>query len=390
MSKESPLYDLIVIGLGPAGSAAAYFAARQGYKVLGIDRAVFPRQKLCGGAISARIDDVFDFDLSPVVRKRVNTGILHFGKNRPLSFTLGRPFIYLVERGEFDYFLLRKATDAGTIIRQNETFLHAVEKKEYVQVQTDQGAYRCRYLLGCDGALGPAGRLLNREKPGWKGFGVEEEYPGKGVSMPENSVLIRFNEVPDGYGWLFPKGATTSAGLVRFSGKWPGAKKAYQGFMTRYRLVPGTPAGHPLPVYSGPYGRCRASGRIGLAGDAAGLVERFLGEGIYFAIRSGKLAAQSLNDALSGGVPFELGYLHALEKEIYPDLEVSQKLAKGVYGFPLLSYWVARWSGALFRRYLESLTTSSGYRQFLGKILPLWLQKSLKIVYNLRKKFLTG
>lgn len=388
MKANLPLFDLVVIGLGPAGSTAAYFAARQGYKVLGIDRAVFPRQKLCGGAISARIDEVLDVDFSRIIQKRVNTGILHFGRNKPLSFTLEKPFIYLVDRQEFDHFLLRKAEEAGALIRQNETFIHADEKEEFVQVRTDQGLYRCRYLLGCDGASGRIGKLLNPERTGWEGFGMEEEYPGDALSLPRNSVLIRFNEAPQGYGWLFPKERTASAGVVRFARKWPGAKRAYQDFLARYDLkTEGTVGGHPLPLYGGPQALCRARGRIALAGDAAGLVEGFLGEGIYFAVKSGKLSAQSFVQAIKTGADFDKIYLNTLEKEIYPDLDVSRKLAKGVYGFPVLSYWIARLSGGLFRRYLESLTTSPGYRQFPGKTLPVWLQKSLKIVYNLRKKF---
>lgn len=379
------IYDLIVIGLGPAGSSACYFGAKQGLKVLGFDKAAFPRHKLCGGAISTRIDEVLDFDLSTVIRQRADTGILDFDGDR-LRFALGKPFVYLVERPEFDAFLLQKADKAGAVIRLQEAYLSHEENEDFVEVRTDHGVYRSRYLLGCDGALGKVGRQLNPSDIEQKGFGLEAEIPPESAPsfISRGSVLIRFNEVAWGYGWIFPKEKSASAGLVRFSGKWKGAKEAYLRFLAHYQLEASS-RGHPLPVYSSALELCRAKGRVGLAGDAAFLADDFLGEGIYFSVKSGKLAARSVSSSLQGE-DFESLYLKGLGEEIFADLETSRKLAEGIYSLPLLTYWVIKFNPRLFLDYLESLTRESGYRDFYRENLPQWLQKGLKIVYNFKKK----
>src|SRR5579872_4717814 len=112
------VYDVIIVGAGPAGSTTARECAERGLSVLLLDRAEFPRDKPCGGGVNVRTARLLPFDLSPVA-ERVIYG-LRVSVHRSNSFEreAQEPLSYLTQRRRFDAFLAEKAVGAGAVLRE--------------------------------------------------------------------------------------------------------------------------------------------------------------------------------------------------------------------------------------------------------------------------------
>ena len=107
------MHDVIVVGLGPAGSTAAYELASSGLRVLALDKEKFPRYKSCGGCISTKIERELDFDISGAVEDTVYGATFTYKSGRPVDIMSDRPVGYNVMRDRFDNLLVGKAREAG-------------------------------------------------------------------------------------------------------------------------------------------------------------------------------------------------------------------------------------------------------------------------------------
>ncbi len=134
------MYDLIVVGAGPAGSTAARTASKMGLKALILEKEAFPRYKPCGGALSDRAISLLDFSLPEELCERTITGArVHF-KDVVTERHKGYRLLTLVTRSSFDNFLLQKALDAGAK-HATQKVLDFVERKDHVEVLTDEGCH---------------------------------------------------------------------------------------------------------------------------------------------------------------------------------------------------------------------------------------------------------
>jgi flavin-dependent dehydrogenase len=202
-------------------------------------------------------------------------------------------------------------------------------------VETSGGPLRARILLAADGATGPTARAAGWTAPLETVPALEAE-----VQVPPR-VLARYADgarfdlgVPDGgYGWVFPKGAHLSVGVGAFA---RGAvRRRLRGELGRYLRVVGLGdatlmrvRGAPIPVRPR---RDAVRGRVFLAGDALGLADPLTGEGISLAIRSGRLAAESLLVArLDPGAAGAI-YARSLRREILGELRIARVLAWVLY-----------------------------------------------------------
>lgn len=182
---------------------------------------------------------------------------------------------------------------------------------------------------------------------------------------PRDEVRIEFGSIPFGYGWVFPKGDHLSIGVGGLRDKIGNPRAFYDEFLVDQDLVDAITdekrKGYIIPVFAG--GREPiASGRTLLVGDAAALVDPFLGEGIYYAIRSGQFAAQAIGDALSTEAPSALsGYGDLIEEEIYREFRAARKLAFFLYAFPRAAYEILKRRRAFVELYFDTLRGEASY-----------------------------
>lgn len=329
-------YDAIVVGLGPAGSTAAYEMASAGRTVLALDREQFPRYKVCGGALSSRLDRV----IGPAYHESVEAVVrgLTFVYNGAEGFRLDAdgPLAYFVMRDRFDAGLAERAARAGAELRYSETVRDVEETADAVRVRTSQGTYRGRFLVGADGAHSRLARRLN-PRPIPVAYGLEAEIQHPSAS---NEVVLEMGAVPGGYGWVFPKQRGMSIGIGGFRDADSRPKAAFERFVAcqaGLRAVPlSTPIGYPIPVYT--RGWRVATARTALIGDAARLVDPFFGEGIYYGILSGQRLGQLITRQLDRDRIGLEAYVQWVEAELAPEFAVANRLASIAYGYPRLWY----------------------------------------------------
>lgn len=329
-------FDAIVVGLGPAGSTAAYEIARAGGSVLALDRERFPRYKVCGGAISTRVDALLEDAHRDAIEHTASA--MTFRYRGQEAFTVGSdgPVVSFVMRDRFDAALAARAACAGACLRYEEPVISIDESAEGIEVVTPTARYRGRFLIGADGANSRIARHLNAG-PFRGAYGLEAEIP---VPNGSNDVILEMGGVLGGYGWIFPKHQGLSIGIGGFRAADPRPKAAFERFASFHDELRAAhldaPIGYPIPVYT--QGGRVASGRIGLVGDAARLVDPFFGEGIYYGILSGQRLGRVIAHQLNRGAADLSDYARWVDAELAPEFAVADRLASIAYTYPRMWY----------------------------------------------------
>lgn len=300
---EPDRFDAVVIGGGPAGATAAADLARQGHSVLLLDRA--GRIKPCGGAIPPALIREFEIPDGLLVA-HVTSARMISPKGTEVDMPIAGGFVGMVDREDFDEWLRQRAVAAGAVRRTGvfERITRDAEGKATVHYRANGDgeaatAVRAAVVIGADGA---ASVVARQEIPGADRMRYVYAYheivrsPEAGHGKFDGSrcdVIYRGELSPDFYGWVFPHGATTSVGTGT----------ANRGFSIRnaataLRRASGLEhaqtirrEGAPIPMK--PLGRWDNGRDVVLAGDAAGVVAPASGEGIYYAMTGGRLAAEA-------------------------------------------------------------------------------------------------
>ena len=152
-------YDVIVVGAGPAGSTAARESALRGLSVLMLDKAEFPRDKPCGGAVSVRCANVLDLDLTPVIERTISGAKFTWRQGLECSRSSSSVIAYMTQRRHLDTFLAEQAVDAGVDFRQREGLKSVERSGDHVTVRAGGHSYQGRALVGADGANGTTAKM---------------------------------------------------------------------------------------------------------------------------------------------------------------------------------------------------------------------------------------
>lgn len=372
------IYDALVVGLGPAGSTAAYSLAKAGLKVLALDKARFPRYKSCGGCISTKIERILDFDISPAIDESVRGATFTYKSGREMDIISDRLVGHNVMRDKFDHFLVEKAKEAGAEIKEGFRVASIKEEDGAVTAGSPDGAtYTARFLVGADGSSGFTGREYFGLNPKECAVSITAEVPyDRSKKDYSGKLFIDFGSVPYGYGWIFPKKEFLSVGVAGDTVKTGGkVKEIFHDFVTTHFVLKGLKAdermGWTVPIYYSNAGPA-VKGRVVLAGDTGHLVDPFLGEGIYYAIRTAKAAASVIIDNMRTGTGDLTPYQAWLEKEILPEFRAAEKLADLIYTHPRLWYSILEKDHEIMQRYYNVIRgeepSESFYTWVYGKI----------------------
>ncbi|MBT2394573.1 geranylgeranyl reductase family protein [Streptomyces sp. ISL-100] len=298
---EEPVWDVVVVGAGPAGSSAAYAAAVAGRRVLLLEKAELPRYKTCGGGIIGPSRDALPPGFELPFRDRVHAVTFSLGGKLTRTRRSKQMLFGLINRPEFDAALVQEAEKAGAVVRTGATVARveqhgaAVPDRRTVAVVLAGGeTVLARAVVGADGSASRIGAHVG-VKLDQVDLGLEAEIPVPATVAEDwaGRVLIDWGPIPGSYGWVFPKGETLTVGVISARGDGAATKRYLEDFIARLGL-----AGFEPAVSSGHLTRCRSDdsplsrGRVLVCGDAAGLLEPWTREGISFALRSGRLAGE--------------------------------------------------------------------------------------------------
>jgi geranylgeranyl diphosphate/geranylgeranyl-bacteriochlorophyllide a reductase len=308
-------YDAVVIGGGPSGSTAANDLARQGHKVMLIDKA--GRIKPCGGAVPPRLIREFEIPGDLIVAK-IRSARMVSPTAREVDMPIDGGYVGMVDRDVFDEWLRNRAVESGAE-RRTGTFVSVTRDGDGTAIvnyrtKSTVGAsdgtvmqVRARAVIGADGANSAVARENVPEAakvPYVFAYHEIVEAPhgsDAGFNASRCDVYYQGRLSPDFYGWVFPHGHTVSVGtgtaVKGFSLKDATGRLREASGLTGAKTL--RREGAPIPMK--PAKKWDNGRDIVLAGDAAGVVAPASGEGIYYAMLGGRLSADAVDDFLATG-----------------------------------------------------------------------------------------
>jgi geranylgeranyl reductase family protein len=355
-------FDALVVGGGPAGSTTAWHLADAGASVLLVDKARFPRDKPCGGGVTARAGQACPVDVSPVVEDEVDVVELRFRYGDSVVRHATRPVIRMTQRRRLDAFLLDAAREKGVEVHEGET----------VDV-TDAPA---DVVIGADGANGTTARAVGLGVGIVHGVAYEGNVGYDRLSRDRyaHRAVIELADIPGGYGWVFAKGDHVNVGVGAWQHEGPRIREHLARVCEAHGLDPSeleSLRGHRLPLRRP--GTRIANERALLVGDAAGLIDPVSGDGMYECFVSSRLAAGAVLDVLAGRASTLDPYESAVDAALAPLHRASWKLKVALDRWPRLSWRVARTE--LLWRTVERLLLGDlahpGQQEGLA-LVPLW------------------
>jgi geranylgeranyl reductase family protein len=311
-------YDVVVVGAGPAGSTAAKNLAEKGIKVLLLDKATFPRDKPCGGGLPTRVMKRFPY-IEPLIDSfSYGTTMYSSSLRYMFEFLREKPFLMMVLRRKFDNDLLMLAQQAGAVFQGNTSVVDVqVQNDKAVVFLENKQSIETQMVIGCDGMHSVVAEKTNLcKKLNMTCICLTQEQPLKPSQLTTffsdrrlTHLFIKVQGVA-GYGWVFPKKNCVNIGIGEFQSAVPKTrpekplKETYDAFIFTLKEKKLLPQDFPienlkgatLPIFplENTY-----SDRVLLCGDAAGFINPITGEGIYYAMASGQIAATVIAEGLT-------------------------------------------------------------------------------------------
>ncbi|MFH0970672.1 MAG: NAD(P)/FAD-dependent oxidoreductase [Candidatus Diapherotrites archaeon] len=368
MSPATPFtktYDVIIVGGGPGGSSSALFLQKKGYNVLLLEKAKYPRDKICGDAVSGKsVGMLKELGIEHEMEKMDNAKVFGLVFSSPEGKMLEIPFPVKDEEGKakargyvcrrivFDNFLfshVKQKVEAReefqvTDLVWNETHDTVIGVKGIDTTTKKEEEFRAKFVIGADGAAGIVANKVNAEKIPDDHVCVATRVYYQNISGMTPNIEIHFiDSVMPGYFWIFPLEngkANVGLGMISKDRQAKGINlveeterviREHPLFQERFKNATKLTdvKGWTLPF--GSFRRTLHGKGWLLVGDAASLVDPFSGEGIGNAMTSGKYAAEAIDRAIKANdfsPEFMKWYDTELWKEIGPELKTSYNLQK--------------------------------------------------------------
>jgi geranylgeranyl reductase family protein len=293
-------FDVAIVGGGPAGSSCAAFCALAGLNAILIERERFPREKVCGDCLNPSCWPVLErLGVAQAVRNLPHSRLTSVkfiaigGREAIVDLPSGENCELSVKRSLFDDLLLRRASELGTDVREH-TVVTALSRDGSWKIETAGGeTFHARMLIGADGRNSTVARLCNLlPRPTRQRVALQAHIP-----LPRDfgdRIVLQF--LREGYSGQAPVNESElNLCLVGLPATIPKLRRWAE---SHFKITTDQSWRTITPLTRSPV--CCAHKNLLFIGDAARVVEPFTGEGIYYALRSGELAAQAIARTFQG------------------------------------------------------------------------------------------
>ncbi len=363
-------WDVIVVGAGPGGTTTARGLAKAGLRVLLLEKEKTPRYKPCGGGLTTKVRDILDIDFSPALEDTITQVSVAYHAER---LRVNPVTAWCVMRDRFDLLLAEHAVRAGAEFRDASPVSKIEFDEEGARVTARGESLRTRFIVGADGVNGIARKAAGFPPHNRMAVAIEEEWATSSAALEEwrNTLHLDFGAIPWGYGWIFPKAEHLSVGvgvflkpahldlraeLSRYISSEPSLKDGKEILVRGHRV----PLGGTYATYHSPH--------TVLVGDAAGVVDPFTAEGIYYAILSGKIAAKEIVNAFQRGDLDMSRYTRRINQEINSDFRWAWVATQLFYRAPGFMYRVFSKSVNAQRAAMDIVGGPGSYRKTLLRL----------------------
>jgi geranylgeranyl reductase family protein len=388
-------FDVIVVGAGPAGSFTSYLLAQKGLNVLIIDKAKFPRYKVCGGGIPYKAQALLPFDLHSIEEADVYNILFSCKYNNVYMRKSDKMLINCYMRENLDNYLLSEAIKAGVKLVEAEKVKQVNKLKNKIIVRTKVSDFTCRIVIGADGENSVVAKSLNlMQKNVSKAYAIESEINVSDSTLKryEGTVGLDWGTLPNGYGWIFPKKDHLSVGVGGPVSLAKQIKAYYESIILNLNLeVLETKSiqGHMIPFRKNDtkiYSRSSL-----LVGDAAGLTDPLTGEGIYYALKSAMLGAFVVSEYFEKNIEDLSLYQQKVNDEIMTELNAALPIQYIFNSAPLYFHKMLRDNDRLWSAFCRILRGELSYTVVKSKLPAssvLWhpLVRSAKILNMIKTR----
>ena len=396
------MYDILVVGAGPAGAVAAGRCAELGLRTLLLDRKEFPRFKACGGGLTRAAQGLLGARLPQrALETSCDRLIADFGGKR-VDVQMPRPLMATVRREAFDLCLVEAAIAAGAEFHPGLEAEEVEVGSGYAEVWVRRGgaggdgnprgsaeSVRASLLIVADGVMGRISRrLAGAPDPASLAFClVAEAVPddrrltavrtgnslgGLTGGVPGRAIQCFYGEVPAGYGWIFPLNGHLNVGLGTPARRARDVLARWPRYLQNNGLrLLGQARGAHIPV-GGPRRRLSGDHWI-LVGDSAGLADPFSGEGLRYAAASGHLAGEMAAESLERGdsrAQTLRSYDQRVENSCGRELGLAARVQHLVAFRPRVMKSLFTGDSTAFRDLLGILDGTVTYSELLSHVLP--------------------
>lgn len=302
---KNNIYDLVIVGGGPAGSSAAIAAAHFGLKTLILDRQKFPRDKICGDAFGNESFELLkEYGFNPKNISALDSVIKNkeflFEDDQGFSFRLNNPNIFQCKRMEMDNFLWKSIPNYIDKLEQTEiiNFDNTDESITCLELKRENEIKKigCRFIIGADGYSSFVKRNFFSNL-NFSNRVACRNYVKNNILEIDYLGFYFYPEINPGYFWIFPIGKNEyNTGVYLPHGSQKNIREIYtQYFRKHFKGEPDFNQYHTWPIPNNAQLDDLANEKAILIGDAAGLCDYLIGHGIDAAILSGILSSKSVN-----------------------------------------------------------------------------------------------
>lgn len=337
-AKKTSMYDVAIIGAGPSGTAAAFHLLSDNKTVVLIDKNEFPRKKACAGGLTPKAKALYPFDISCAIKKTCRRVKV---TDRAGGFYIKHqdPLCYITNRTQLDYHALNTVCNLGADFVHFPHSYRIQKLGDKIEINALDRKISARYLIGSDGSNSFVRRSFVNTSFNTNRFAIEAdiEVPNPGLYDME----FDFSWHKKGYAWIFPQDKIVNIGFYSFGSRNWLSKDELKKYARRKLGTDTLFNIKGYPIATGGFRYPELPHNIMLSGDAAAMAEPLLGEGLYFALKTGRLAAEAINQTYKNQ-----GSAHKIYKKsvckIQKDLLLHHTASRFLYHVPDLSLKMLR------------------------------------------------